>query len=249
LIYTAMEILFALRLTGYRVKGTVFKKFFLVSVLGACVLFGALFFMLIRLAGFQAPHSGQSSPGLVPRLQVIEEWIEDGTALSRTTGASQSNVQKRTFVLGFFADVLEGSSQNRPAFGEDLLGYVQFSIPRVLYPDKNVYFSEEQLDDALFGLAYTDAANSLLTNGATDFGFIGVIVYPLFAVYLMLLFVKVISRFLPVLPVSIVALSVIYVSLQTENHLAFVFVTLRNGIIFSAILFVLFRLPRIRLRS
>ena len=118
-IYTAMEILFALRLTGYRVKGAIFKKALLVAALAGFVVLGVTVLMLLRLAANES-GDGIHTP-LAQRIQIAMTWVEDGTALKRATEANQANVQRRTFVLGFFSDVLEGSSQPPLALGRDLL--------------------------------------------------------------------------------------------------------------------------------
>ena len=108
---------------------------------------------------------------------------------------------------------------------------------------------EETLDNELFGLTYRDAANSILTNGATDFGLLGVLMYPLLLVWLMRLSVEILSKFLTALPVSIIALGAIFTLLETENSLTIYLVTIRNQIIFSIILLIFSRLPIIRLRN
>jgi hypothetical protein len=245
-VYTAMEILFALRLTGYRVKGTILKKAMLFAALTGFVALGVTVVMLLRVAGNQT-KAGYLAP-LSQKIEIAMTWVEDGTALKRATEANQSNVQKRTFVLGFFADVLEGSSRSTPALGRDLLGLASMAVPRVLYPDK-VGIGEEGLVDEIFGLTYTDAANSILTGGATDFGLLGVIVYPLFAVWLMRFLIEILARFLSPLPVSIMVLGAVFMLMQTETTLTVYFLTIRNQIIFAIILSIFSRLPIIRLRS
>jgi|HubBroStandDraft_6_1064221.scaffolds.fasta_scaffold135357_2 hypothetical protein len=246
-IYTAMEIIFALRLTGYRVKGAILKRALLVAALAGFVALGITVLMLLRLAanesgaGFHAPLS--------QRIQIAMTWVEDGTALKRATEANQANVQRRTFVLGFFSDVLEGSSRTTPALGRDLLALTSLAVPRVLNPDKDLYFSEEGLVDEVFGLTYRDAANSIITGGATDFGLPGVILYPLFMVCLMRFLIEIFARFLNPLPVSIVVLGAIFMLLQTEGTITTYWVTIRNEILFSIILLIFSRLPVIRLRS
>jgi len=145
--------------------------------------------------------------------------------------------------------VLEGSSRDTPALGRDFLALTSLAVPRVLNPDKDLYFSEEGLVDETFGLTYRDAANSILTGGATDFGLLGVIVYPLFVVWLMRFSIEILARFLKPLPVSIVALGAIFMLLQTEDTITTYWVTIRNEILFSIILLIFSRLPVIRLRS
>jgi len=129
------------------------------------------------------------------------------------------------------------------------MGLASMAVPRVFNPGKDLTFGEEGLDDELFGLTYKDAANSILTNGATDFGLLGVIVYPLLLVWLFRFLIESLSRFLPSVPMAIIALGAIFSLLQAENSLTAYFVTIRNAIIFSVILFLFVRLPDIRLRS
>lgn len=247
IIYTAMEIVFALRLTGYRVKGRIVKKALLLAALAGFVVVGVTTLMLLRLAATRSSNGVNASLG--ERIDIAMVWVEDGTAIRRATEANASNAKTRTFVLGFFSDVLEGSSRNTPALGRDFVGLTSFVIPRVLYPDKDLTFGEEQLVDDIFGLTYYDAANSILTNGATDFGLVGVILYPLFIVWLMRITIDLPARVLPSLPTSIIALGAIFMLLQTEATLTTYFVTIRNQILFSIILLIFSRLPVLRLRN
>ena len=246
MIYSAMLVVFALRLTGFRLKGTLMKKILLTAGLGFFVAVGVSAFMLLRIAGF---HAHASNASLLQRIEISLNWIKDGTALNRATEANQANVESRTFVLGFFADVLEGSSRRTPALGRDLAGYISQAIPRVFNPNKDLTFGEESLADAQFGLTYRDAANSILTNGATDFGIFGVLVYPLMIVALLRLMIGILNRMLPPLPVTFIALGTIFELVQTENSVSSYFSTIRNVIIFGVILLIFARLPQIRLSS
>jgi hypothetical protein len=247
LVYTVMEVLFALRFIGYRLKGTFFKKALLLTGLAVFLAVGVTVFMLLRLAASEN-HYNANTP-LAQRIQIAMTWVQDGTALARATEANQTNAQKRTFVLGFFSDVLEGSSTHTPALGKDLVGYTQLAIPRLLNPGKDVDFSEEALDDELFGLTYRDAANSILTNGATDFGLIGALVYPLMVTWFLRFGVELTSKFLPALPLSLIALGVIFTLLQTENSLSYYLTTIRHMIIFAIVLFLFSRLPLLRAQN
>jgi len=228
------------------VKGTILRKALMFAALTGFVALGVTVVMLLRVAGGQT-KAGYLAP-LSQKIEIAMTWVEDGTAFKRATEANQSNVQKRTFVLGFFADVLEGSSRSTPALGGDLLGLASMAVPRVLYPDK-VGFGEEGLVDETFGLTYGDAANSILTGGATDFGLLGVFVYPLFAVWLMRFSIEILARFLSPLPVSIIVLGAVFMLMQTETTITVYFLTIRNQIIFAIILSIFSRLPIIRLRS
>lgn len=247
-IYTAMEALFAVRLTGYRLRGTFFKKALVMLMLAGFVAVGITVFMLIRLAGFENPND-PSSLSLSHRAETAMAWVKDGSALARATEANQSNAEKRTFVLGFFADLLEGSSRRTPGLGRDLAEYAGLAVPRVINPNKDLEFGEEGFADGLFGLTYSDAANSIITNGAVDFGLLGVIAYPLLIVFLMRASIEVFSHFLPALPMSIIALGAIFTLLQTETGTSAYFVSIRNEIIFAIVLYIYTRLPKFALRS
>jgi hypothetical protein len=246
-IYTAMETLLALRLTGYRLKGSFFKKTLILLMLAGFVGVGVTVFMLIRLAGFENPND-PSTLSLAHRAETALSWVKDGSALSRATVANQSNAQKRTFVLGFFADVLEGSSRRTPGLGRDLAEYVGSVVPRVINPNKDLSFGEESFADELFGLTYGDAANSILTNGAVDFGLLGVVAYPLLIVLIMRVSIEALSRFLPPLPMAIIILGAVFTVLQTETATSAYFVSIRNEIIFAIVLFLYSRLPKFGLR-
>ncbi len=109
-------------------------------------------------------------------------------------------------------------------------------------------FGEESFADELFGLTYTDAPNSILTNGAVDFGLLGVVAYPLLIVLIMRVSIEALSRFLPPLPMAIIILGAIFAMLQTETATSAYFVSIRNEIIFAIILFLYSRLPKFGLR-
>jgi hypothetical protein len=244
-LYSAMEMLFALRLTGYRMKGTFVRKILLVAAMAFFVLVGISVLMLLRLAAANN-RAGANTP-LGDRLQVILTWVEEGTAFKRANEANANNVTQRTFVLHFFADVLEGSSQNTPFFGRDAAGFISLAVPRLINPGKDLNFSEEQLVDENFGLTYRDGPNSYLTNGAADFGLLGVLIYPLLLAWFMRLVVDFLTRFLTPLPAAIIVLGALFMLLQTETVITSYLDTIRNLIIFTVILYLFSRLPVIRL--
>lgn len=246
MIYTAMLVMFALRLTGYRLKGTFFKKLLLIVGLGFFLVVGISVFMLLRIAGYQAHHPYVS---LGRRIEIALSWIEDGTALSRATEANRVNAEKRTFVLGYFSDILDGSTRRTPALGKDFMGYASGAVPRVINPNKDLTFGEETLADAQFGLTYADAANSILTNGATDFGFVGALAYPLLVVVLFRFIISILSKLLPPLVVTFLTIGIIFSLVQTESHIQAYLITIRNIIIFSFILGIFSLLPQFRMRN
>jgi hypothetical protein len=245
MIYSVVEMIFAVRFTGYKFKGSVFKRLFLAVALVFFIVVGALFFILLRVAGYgdAAQHKSLSQ-----RLSAVSGWIADGTALERATSASSSDVQKRTFVLGFLGAVLEGSSTRAPAMGENAIGLIQLSVPSAIYHDKNKYYSEEATVDRLFGYGFDDEPNSILTNGATDFGFPGAIIYPLLLAYILRVYLEFISWHSIPLASTILAFALVYSSLQAENSLTEYFGSMIHGALFVIFLAIFFSLPRIQLQ-
>lgn len=245
MIYTVVEMIFAVRLTGYKFTGSAFKKLFLAVALVVFIVVGALFFILLRVAGY-GDASGHKP--LADRFSSISGWISDGTALERATSASSSDVQKRTFVLGFLGAVLEGSSNHTPGLGVNAIGLIQLAVPSAINRDKNKFYSEERTVDRLFGYNFDDEANSILTNGATDFGFPGAVIYPLLLAYIMRVYLEFISwRSIP-LASTILVFALMYSSLQAENSLTEYFGSMIHGALFVIFLAIFLALPRFQLQ-
>ena len=247
MIYTAMLVIFALRLTGFKIRRAFLKKILLMAGLGFFLAVGVSVFMLLRLAGFQTGKGLNTT--LAERIQIALTWVEDGTALNRATEANRVNFQGRTFVLGFFADVLDGSMRRTPALGKLAMGFASQAIPRVFNPNKDLTFGEEPLVDAQFGLTYADAANSILSNGATDFGIFGILLYPLLLVFVLRVLMTGFAMVLPPMPLAFIALALLFTVLQTETTLVSYFALIRDVLIYGSILYIFARLPRLSLRN
>jgi hypothetical protein len=245
MIYSVVEMIFAVRLTGYKFTGSAFKKLFLAVGLLVFIVGGALFFILLRVAGYSGDSGNKTLP---QRLSAVSGWIADGTALERATSASSSDVQKRTFVLGFLGAVLEGSSTHTPGLGENAIGLIQLAVPSAIYHDKNKYYSEERTVDRLFGYGFDDEANSILTNGATDFGFAGALIYPLLLAYIMRVYLEFVSWHSIPLASTILAFALMYSSLQAENSLTAYFGSMIHGALFVIFLAIFLALPRFQLQ-
>jgi hypothetical protein len=246
-LYTAVEILLVLRFTSYRWRSGAVRKILVVAGLGAVIIATSLMFMLLRIAGWSAFNSKQVT--VTKRLELAHKMVQRGNAYALATSRTTGNLQTRTFVLGFLSSVLEGSSRTRPAFGEDVIKEAENAIPSFLYPDKDRYFSEEQLVDQQFGYSFADEANSILTAGGTDFGLLGAIIYPLLLVIFMRIIYDIVAKFFGVVPLMFIALSLIYIFLQTEINLGGYFGEVRVIFFFGLILAGFMAFPSIRLKS
>jgi len=248
-IYTSIEILLVLGLAGYQLRGRIFRKIALFLSLAAIMVVCALTFMLLRIAGqsTRTPHGQGVTVGA--RIQVAGKLIQRGGAFSLATSTTQQNFQTRTFVISFLANILDASSRMTPALGQDAVGYMQVVIPHVLYPGKNSDFNEEGLTDQVFGFSYGDQPNSVLSAGATDFGFIGMIVYPLLLIIIIRTVYDFIARRLKTIPTLFVVLAFILSMLETENTLGGYLETTRDSFLFGIVLAIFLSIPAIKLHA
>jgi hypothetical protein len=152
-------------------------------------------------------------------------------------------------VLAFLAYILDASSRMTPALGRDAMSMIEQSIPSVIYPDKDLFFSEEGLVDQQFGFGYGDQANSILTAGATDFGFLGMIVYPILIVVVIRFVYEFLARRLGMVPLLFVALALIFRMMQTEITFTGYVASLRDTILFGVLISVIMGMPQVRLRA
>ena len=246
-IYLGVEILLIIGLTSYRWKGRIFQKVLVVAGLAAVIVVTSLMFMLFRIAGWGTRNPQQAT--VTKRVELAHRMFQRGDAYAIATSSTEENLQTRTFVLGFFASVLEGSSRTRPALGEDVIQQAEITIPSFLYPEKDRSFSEEELVDQQFGYGFGDEANSILTGGATDFGLLGALIYPLLLVALMRIIYDIAARCFGVVPLMFIALTLINTSLQTEIGMAGYFATLRVLFFFGLVIAGFMVLPSVRMRT
>ncbi len=244
-LYTTIEILFVLALVGYRWRGKGIRNLLLIISMGAVVALCSLTFMLLRIAPLGHRIYGKMS--VSQRFEAANRLMKKGNALELAAAATRTNAQTRTFILSFMANVFDASITKTPALGRDAFGFLQLTIPSVIYPDKNKFFSEEGLVDQQFGFSYGDEANSVLTAGAADFGIVGVILYPLLMVLIARAVHDFLLQFLKPLPCMLVSLAFISLFLPTEATLATYFSFFRNTIIFIVLIQIYVSLPRLRL--
>lgn len=243
-IYTSMEVLLVMGLVGFRWREKILRNVLVILALAAIMVTASLTFMLLRLTGSMANTKKHITIGR--QFEIAGKLVKKGGAYTLASKSTQTNFQSRTFVLAFLANILDASTRRTPALGSDAIGYVQLAIPSVLYPEKPLFFAEETLVDEQFGFSYGDQANSILTTGATDFGLIGMILYPLLLVVIFRITFDFIAKRLSPVPVMFVALVFIYTMIQTESGLNAYCVTLRDSIPFAIVLAILMAFPRIR---
>lgn len=246
--YTSLEVLLVMGLAGFRWREKTLRNVFVILVLVAVMIATSLTFMLLRITGSTAGHATDT---IGKRFQVVGKMVQKkGAGAFKQAGEeTQANFQTRTFVLSFLATILDASSHKTPALGQDAIALTQMAIPNVLYPEKSKNFSEEGLVNQQFQLDFPDQPNSILTAGATDFGLLGMILYPLFLVLALKAVVALGARWLTPIPLMFATLYFIYLMLETEITLTGYMEALRDTLLFGTLLTMFLALPRIRLRA
>lgn len=238
-IYTCFIVILLLGLAGFRWREKIFRKLLLLLALGGIAVACSLTFMLLRIAGGLTTDKHLT---LDKRVAIAGKLVQRGKGYALAVKTTQRNVETRTFILAFLANIQDASSRMTPALGRDAAGMFQSTIPHILYPNKE-FPSEEQLDDQLFGFNYGDESNSVLTAGATDFGLIGMLLYPLIMVLVYKLLHNFFAGWLSPIPLIFVTISFIGSMMMTESTLSGYFENLRDTPLFGGVLMLFLALP------
>jgi hypothetical protein len=244
LLYCVLLGAIATRFTAFRPKWSTARKLLYAGLLAVFVAVGAVSFFYLRVAGYKT-HRKLTLP---ERIELVSELVQNGGA-EKANKSFAENLQTRTFVLGFFSDLLAASQKMPTAMGWDAYHEFQLVIPSAFWADKTAFlYQEETIANMQFHFAFTDQPNSILTAGALDFGFWGAILYPIMLCVLYRTMAEIFRIHLPRMASTFVILTLLFASLMTEaalnNHLG----TIRNTFVFSSILWFFSKLPSFGLR-
>jgi hypothetical protein len=236
----------AARLGRYRSHMPMLKKFLLGTLALVAVIAASLVFLYLRVAGYEF-HGKNAS--LKTRVETAVDIVQKRGPMELLSMMG-TDASTRTFMLGYFSDLLDASQNSTPLLGEVMLYNLKLTVPSLISSDKlgAGNYGEEELVNMHWGFAYIDEANSLLTAGAADFGFLGVLVYPLIIVLLMRALLEWIQAAAPTYLAAIIALSFIYEFLQPEDLAIGYFIVARNALSVIALFYLLSLLPRFQLR-
>lgn len=175
LVYLAMlyVIFYAIDFYGYnRWRKKVFFSVMVVFV----AYFGVKLFFAFRIAGWESPGSKDAVFLLKSGIDILFNPLKyDFDYLL------SENTIERPFVIKYLAQVMEKVSLDRGMSGEALYTTILYSIPSVLIGFKSFALDEELIHPKL-GLVISDDANTILTTGAADFGWAGLLIYPVLVV-------------------------------------------------------------------
>ena len=177
------QIILALLLLiiGYSLSGALRQRSLLQRLfIAACVLsigfVVSAYFFAIRLSVWElGPNSS-----FFDQLSLALQFVTSSTLEERFNALFYDNLRERTFVLGYLADLIEATRSSGSLHGEALLFYLKLTIPSALDPSKVDVLAIQQIETFAhpkLGLPVIDQANSILTDGVTDFGFAGGFLY------------------------------------------------------------------------
>lgn len=200
------------------------KSIITVLCISLFVYFGFKYFFALRLASYQLV--GSSLFELIPKAFDILFNPNDYDFSDQLS----KNTLERPFIISYLAKLIELTNVSHYFWGESALNNFLLSIPSVLLEQKNFPVDEDLIHPRI-GLTAEDMANSMLTAGIADFGFVGGIFFPLMGVFLAGLFIKLI--FINAKPwFSFFSwLAFLYLFLSIESSITSYFLIYRNLLI------------------
>lgn len=241
IIYSVLCTIFAFSLMNIAWQSALWKKA-LVIVLCASGFYSAnLFFYAMRHIAVQsgtARRVGTPSVGLTELVSGATRFIREGRDDSFDQDLA-TNLRDRTFVLKYFSDMVAQSWTHTPLHGKLVLFGVEMATPSSIYSlfgSKDGVIAlgmEEAVANPAFGLKAQDEANSYLTGGLSDFGIVGVFVYPVLLGLLINFAVRVGLSNASELMKCVVTMMFIFALFQTEFGFATIFVFARNTFILA----------------
>jgi hypothetical protein len=238
LVYFVLLAIITARFGSFTVKWSFTRRLVYGVILASLIVLGATSFYYIRYASW-----GKHKISLSDQIFLALELYQSGNT-AKANQSLKENLAKRTFILGYVSDLLDASFRMHPAGGRNTLHEFQLTIPSALWADKSAFlYSEETIANTTYHFAYTDEANSLYSAGAIDFGIWGMILYPIIIATLFRIVAEVVRVYFPEIVATLVILYLLYIALITEASLWVFILALRDSLIYSALLWVIFNLP------
>ena len=241
MIYGMLLLIMATRLGRFRIALSPLKKIAIMVVVGGVLYFFTLAFYYFRVAGYTLVN-----PTMGERISAVITLVKRKGG-GKVDQAFTSNVERRTFILTFLAQLVGYTDSLPAAHGQDLFNQFTFALPSVLYPGKDVNFTEEGLANTQFGAHFPDQPNSIFTAGVVDFGVFGILVYPLLFVLLFRVFIEFISETVPLFPACFIILLILGTLLEPETEPAAYFIAIREGLLVGGAVWALYTMPSLQL--
>lgn len=237
-VLTLIMAFFAVRGT----KGLFTPKIVVLLALTLALLTGASrFFVSMRIASYSLPTDATLAERIEGAVDVIARPEQSG--LNEHLEQNQST---RTFVVGYVGELIEAYDKTgRTTEGDLLILNVATAMPTAIWPGKwRIIYnigSDETACHAKMGMPTWDAANTVITEGLCDFGWAGMLVYPIAMAGLMTLANLAVRR-TNILVRALVGFSTIKSLLGVEGVLTGYIVDLRNTAVLAIGAYVLVHL-------
>lgn len=223
-VLTLLMAFFAVR----SAKGFFSPKVIVALLVTVAVVAGASrFFVSMRIASYSLPVDATLAERVEGAVDVITRPEQSG--LNEHLEQNQST---RTFVLGYVGELIEAYDKTgRTTQGDLLTLNVAAAMPTAIWPGKwriiSQIGSDETACHAKLGMPAWDAANTVITEGLCDFGWTGMLLYPIAMAGLMTLAVVAVRR-TNILIRALVGFATIKSLLGVEGVLTGYIVDLRN---------------------
>jgi hypothetical protein len=202
-----------------------FKSLWILAIAFVAIQALSTLYIAMRMATYAMQNHTASK---ISVLQILPNAID--IYLHDQRGSLQADIKEnyktRTFVLDYLTLILEREEDHTPLYGDDLRRALVVATPRLLYPGKfrdEFFETEEPLINPRLGLPVWDAANSILTGGAADFGLAGLFSYPLILCILYSLALRTVRRFAPPLATLLTGLALCQILLSVESDISLYF--------------------------
>ena len=191
------------------------------------------YFYALRLSNWELGPTSQ----LTDQMSLALEFLVSPSLQDRFSTLLSENIRERTFTLGYLADLIEATYRTAPLYGEALLFHFRIAVPSFLDPSKSTVLDYQQIETLAhpkLGLPVMDQSNSVLTDGVTDFGAPGALIYLLGIILLAKTTFSLLQKMPTPVSCLFAGLALIYLGLKPEFTLADYFVTIRNlGAVFA----------------
>ena len=217
---------------GYALSGCLGRRSRTQKTLIAVVMvvfgyFLTSYFFAVRLAVWELG----SQATLTEQLGLAYDFITSPALEGRFDSLLYENLRERTFVIGYLSDLIEATWRSGPLYGETLLYYIKLSIPSVLDQSKVDILALMQVENFVhpkLGLPVIDQANTVLTDGVSDFSVAGGLLYLLGILIYLVASAWLVRQFARTFTVLFGLLTLVHLALKPELGLSDYFVTFRN---------------------
>jgi hypothetical protein len=217
------------------------RAIFAAMALGILVLGGMYAFYAIRLASGQLGEDSSLSQRIVLATQIMQGVsvsVDLDVYSDLYAYASEQSKARSGTLIGYLA-ALEGNEAHIYVYGDCAVAGVINAIPSVLMPQKKQLLVEYDCTDenlnARFALVQEDSPTTLLTQGYGDFGFLGLLLYPLVIAVVFNFAVAVIWWHRSFSFRLFATAAFMYGAMFVEQSLSFYFTTIREIVILAVV--------------